>query len=98
MLDAGLMVQQAVHFDTVTPQRKCIQGGALHPTRFDDTINYILYVFSKPIAAAAVPFLSHYFTASPQEATIVHLIFTHTASALCVSVYISYDGYLESVY
>ncbi|XP_056300760.1 neuroendocrine convertase 1-like [Pseudoliparis swirei] len=33
VLDAGLMVQQAVHFDTVTPQRKCIQGGALHPTR-----------------------------------------------------------------
>uniref|UniRef100_A0A3Q3RBR9 P/Homo B domain-containing protein n=1 Tax=Monopterus albus TaxID=43700 RepID=A0A3Q3RBR9_MONAL len=33
LLDAGLMVQQAAHFRTVAPQRKCIQELTLHPTR-----------------------------------------------------------------
>ncbi|XP_068425031.1 proprotein convertase subtilisin/kexin type 4-like isoform X2 [Clinocottus analis] len=33
LLDAGLMVQQAAHFNTLTPQRMCMQEGALHPTR-----------------------------------------------------------------
>nr|XP_040020160.1 furin-like protease kpc-1 isoform X2 [Gasterosteus aculeatus aculeatus] len=33
LLDAGLMVQQAAHFSTVMPQRKCMQGGPLTPTR-----------------------------------------------------------------
>ncbi|XP_040901298.1 proprotein convertase subtilisin/kexin type 4-like [Toxotes jaculatrix] len=33
LLDAGLMVQQAAHFSTVAPQRKCIQEVPLNPTR-----------------------------------------------------------------
>ncbi|XP_044065364.1 proprotein convertase subtilisin/kexin type 4-like isoform X4 [Siniperca chuatsi] len=33
LLDAGLMVQQAAHFNTVPPQRKCTQEVTLHPTR-----------------------------------------------------------------
>ncbi|XP_034384395.1 neuroendocrine convertase 1-like [Cyclopterus lumpus] len=33
VLDAGLMAQQAAHFNAVTPQRKCMQEGTLHPTR-----------------------------------------------------------------
>ncbi|XP_045901133.1 furin-like protease kpc-1 [Micropterus dolomieu] len=33
LLDAGLMVQQAAHFNTVPPQRKCTQEITLHPTR-----------------------------------------------------------------
>ncbi|XP_029308100.1 proprotein convertase subtilisin/kexin type 4-like isoform X2 [Cottoperca gobio] len=33
LLDAGLMVQQAAHFNTVTPQRECMQEVTLHPTR-----------------------------------------------------------------
>ncbi|KAM8869954.1 neuroendocrine convertase 1-like isoform 1-T1 [Spinachia spinachia] len=33
LLDAGLMVQQAAHFNTVIPQRECMQEGALVPAR-----------------------------------------------------------------
>ncbi|XP_075952570.1 proprotein convertase subtilisin/kexin type 4-like isoform X2 [Anarhichas minor] len=33
LLDAGLMVQQAAHFNAVAPQRKCMQECTLHPTR-----------------------------------------------------------------
>ncbi|XP_033497135.2 proprotein convertase subtilisin/kexin type 4-like [Epinephelus lanceolatus] len=33
LLDAGLMVQQAVHFNTVAPQRKCTQEVTVHPIR-----------------------------------------------------------------
>ncbi|XP_027142876.1 proprotein convertase subtilisin/kexin type 4 isoform X2 [Larimichthys crocea] len=33
VLDAGLMVQQAAHFTTVAPQRKCTQEVTLHPIR-----------------------------------------------------------------
>ncbi|XP_023266296.1 proprotein convertase subtilisin/kexin type 4-like [Seriola lalandi dorsalis] len=33
LLDAGLMVQQAAHFNTVSPQRECTQEVALHPAR-----------------------------------------------------------------
>ncbi|MFT7800399.1 PC3-like endoprotease variant B [Arapaima gigas] len=33
LLDAGLMVQQALHFKTVPPQRNCSQEVTLHPVR-----------------------------------------------------------------
>ncbi|KAM8734296.1 neuroendocrine convertase 2-like isoform 2-T2 [Acanthopagrus schlegelii] len=33
LLDAGLMVQQATHFHTVAPQRKCTQRVTLNPAR-----------------------------------------------------------------
>ncbi|KAF3691566.1 PC3-like endoprotease variant B [Channa argus] len=33
LLDAGLMVQQAAHFGTAAPQRKCTQQVTFHPTR-----------------------------------------------------------------
>uniref|UniRef100_A0A671VZ85 Neuroendocrine convertase 2-like n=1 Tax=Sparus aurata TaxID=8175 RepID=A0A671VZ85_SPAAU len=33
LLDAGLMVQQAAHFHTVAPQRKCTQRVTLNPPR-----------------------------------------------------------------
>ncbi|KAM3613976.1 uncharacterized protein V6R79_007817 [Siganus canaliculatus] len=33
LLDAGLMVQQAVHFDTVAQQRKCVKEVVLRPGR-----------------------------------------------------------------
>uniref|UniRef100_A0AAQ6IQY4 P/Homo B domain-containing protein n=2 Tax=Anabas testudineus TaxID=64144 RepID=A0AAQ6IQY4_ANATE len=33
LLDAGLMVQQAAHFNTVAPQRKCMQEVPLHTNR-----------------------------------------------------------------
>ncbi|KAF1387434.1 hypothetical protein PFLUV_G00078650 [Perca fluviatilis] len=33
LLDAGLMVQQAARFNTVAPQRKCMQEVTLHPSR-----------------------------------------------------------------
>ncbi|XP_078109837.1 neuroendocrine convertase 2-like isoform X2 [Sander vitreus] len=33
LLDAGLMVQQAAHFNTVAPQRQCMQEVTLHPSR-----------------------------------------------------------------
>ncbi|XP_035020543.1 furin-like protease kpc-1 isoform X1 [Hippoglossus stenolepis] len=33
LLDAGLMVQQAAHFNSAAHQRKCTQEVALHPTR-----------------------------------------------------------------
>ncbi|XP_071324577.1 furin-like protease kpc-1 [Trachinotus anak] len=33
LLDAGLMVQQAAHFNTAAPQRKCTQEVTLHPAR-----------------------------------------------------------------
>ncbi|KAM7382470.1 hypothetical protein PAMP_002197 [Pampus punctatissimus] len=33
VLDAGLMVQQAAHFKTVAPQRKCTQEVTFYPTR-----------------------------------------------------------------
>ncbi|TNN44732.1 Furin-1 [Liparis tanakae] len=54
VLDAGLMVQQAVHFHSVAPQRRCTQGGALHPTRFDYTINYTLILSPGGVASVNI--------------------------------------------